>query len=198
MCGTLEFVAPEVFQENYDEKCDIWSVGVITYMLLTDKSPFIGNTEEETRNMIQNHDYTSNLEWKELSNKAKSFIKGLLTRDVDKRFSAEEAVNDQWLQQKAKHQYVDLDKKTKVKDEMKLFKFIGTLVCSEAIKASQTDTFHYLDQDRDGFIKIGHKNLEEVTYSEFAYLTANSDRLMQDSLVQKTFQTFAKNQIETI
>ena len=52
MCGTLEFVAPEVFQENYDEKCDIWSIGVITYMLLTDRSPFIGKTEEETRNMI--------------------------------------------------------------------------------------------------------------------------------------------------
>ena len=66
---------------------------------------------------------------------------------------------------------------------MKLFKFIGTLVCSEAIKASQTDTFHYLDQDRDGIVIFGHKNLEEVTYSEFAYLTANSDRLMQDSLV---------------
>ena len=88
LCGTLEFVAPEVFQEKYDNKCDLWAVGVITYMLLTNRSPFFGNSDQHTSELIGNYDYTLNREWEGLSEGAKSFIECLLTRDVSKRWSA--------------------------------------------------------------------------------------------------------------
>ena len=58
--GTPEFMAPEVLNYNYDFKADVWSLGVIAYMLLTGKKPFEGETEEELKEKIRYHepDYT--------------------------------------------------------------------------------------------------------------------------------------------
>lgn len=47
MLGTPYYIAPEVLQGQYNEKCDIWSIGVITFMLLCGKAPFFGNNDEE-------------------------------------------------------------------------------------------------------------------------------------------------------
>jgi len=45
--GTSYYIAPEVILSNYDEKCDLWSVGVILYLLLTGKPPFDGENDKE-------------------------------------------------------------------------------------------------------------------------------------------------------
>tara|TARA_B110000285_G_scaffold188042_1_gene214055 strand:- start:428 stop:616 length:189 start_codon:yes stop_codon:yes gene_type:complete len=51
--GSLYTCAPEVFRSEYDEKCDVWSVGVIMYMLLTGEPPFNGATELDITKEIQ-------------------------------------------------------------------------------------------------------------------------------------------------
>jgi calcium-dependent protein kinase len=56
--GTPYYVSPEVLEGNYDKRCDLWSLGVMTYMLLTGEPPFNGRTDAEVFFKIRTCDYT--------------------------------------------------------------------------------------------------------------------------------------------
>uniref|UniRef100_S4RZY6 Myosin light chain kinase 3 n=1 Tax=Petromyzon marinus TaxID=7757 RepID=S4RZY6_PETMA len=98
--GTSEFLAPEVVNYEFVSfPTDMWSVGVITYMLLSGLSPFLGDDESETLNNI----VTSNWEFdgevfSEVSEDAKDFITNLLVKGKKRwRLSAKGALQHQWL-----------------------------------------------------------------------------------------------------
>jgi len=92
------YIAPEVLRENYNEKCDIWSCGVIMYMLLTGTPPFIGNTNEEIMKKVEkgNASFTGPL-WKRVSQEAVALVKKMLTYNPKSRISAEAALSDPWF-----------------------------------------------------------------------------------------------------
>lgn len=96
--GTPFYIAPEVLAANYTEKCDIWSIGVITFMLLSGKAPFFGKDDAAIFNMVRKgkFEYTS-ANWKMVSGDAKEFINALLTLDPKKRPSAQEALGHKWM-----------------------------------------------------------------------------------------------------
>ena len=97
--GTLYYIAPEVFSsnsDNYDEKSDIWSVGIILYKALTKKYPFIGKSDDETVLSILENDYDDSL-LMNYSDELKDLIKNLLMKDPNKRPSAKEALNHIWF-----------------------------------------------------------------------------------------------------
>ena len=76
--GTPLYVAPEILgNEKYDTKCDMWSCGVIMYMMLSGKAPFNGENEEEIYQSIKKGKYDFDSEkWDEISNDAKDLIHG--------------------------------------------------------------------------------------------------------------------------
>jgi len=83
---------------NYTEKCDIWSIGVITFMLLSGKAPFFGKDDAAIFNMVRKgkFEFTST-NWKMVSGEAKDFITALLTLDPKKRLSAAAALEHKWI-----------------------------------------------------------------------------------------------------
>ena len=87
--GTPFYIAPEVLSANYNEKCDIWSIGVITYMVLSGKAPFYGRTDADIYASVKRgkFEFTA-LSWKTVSVDAKDFITALLELDPKKRPSA--------------------------------------------------------------------------------------------------------------
>ncbi|XP_009979007.1 PREDICTED: myosin light chain kinase 3 [Tauraco erythrolophus] len=97
--GTPEFLAPEVV--NYDFvsfPTDMWSVGVITYMLLSGLSPFLGETDAETMNYVVNCSWDFDAEaFEELSEEAKDFISRLLVKERSCRMSATQCLKHEWL-----------------------------------------------------------------------------------------------------
>nr|XP_009499350.1 PREDICTED: myosin light chain kinase 3 [Phalacrocorax carbo] len=97
--GTPEFLAPEVV--NYDFvsfPTDMWSVGVITYMLLSGLSPFLGETDAETMNYIVNCSWDFDAEaFEQLSEEAKDFISRLLVKEKSYRMSATQCLKHEWL-----------------------------------------------------------------------------------------------------
>ncbi|GLH06934.1 Obscurin [Gryllus bimaculatus] len=100
--GTPEFVAPEVV--NFDQigfGTDMWSVGVICYVLLSGLSPFMGETDIETMAnvTIAKYDFDDEV-FNEISTEAKDFIQQLLIKEKDERMTASQCLSHRWLQRK--------------------------------------------------------------------------------------------------
>ncbi|PNF38614.1 hypothetical protein B7P43_G03962 [Cryptotermes secundus] len=101
--GTPEFVAPEIV--NFDQisfETDMWSVGVICYVLLSGLSPFMGATDIETMAnvTIAKYDFDDEV-FNEISEDAKDFIQKLLLKDKEARLNANQCLKHKWLSEKA-------------------------------------------------------------------------------------------------
>lgn len=92
------YIAPEVLARNYDEKCDVWSCGVILYILLCGYPPFNGATDLEIMNAVRVGKFSfDDSDWDPISQEAKDFISILLTYNPSKRPSAQECLNHSWI-----------------------------------------------------------------------------------------------------
>jgi len=98
-CGTPGYVAPEILEGlKYDQRADMWSVGVILYILLGGYPPFIENTQRELFRKIKRGDYEFHDEyWGTVSTEARDLISSLLTVDPKKRLDANEALMNPWI-----------------------------------------------------------------------------------------------------
>ena len=96
--GTLVYCSPEVLKNNYDQKCDIWSCGVIMYLLLCGRFPFYGKSEEEITNKIlfSKLNFNNKL-FENVSESAKDLITKCLIRDKNKRISVKEALKHEFF-----------------------------------------------------------------------------------------------------
>lgn len=102
MHGTVYYVSPEVMDGCYREKCDIWSIGVIAYMLLSGSPPFNGSYDHEILVKIKRAAYSfQGPRWQGVSPEAIDFISKLLKKDPEQRMSAASALQHPWLRQRA-------------------------------------------------------------------------------------------------
>lgn len=89
MVGTPYYIAPEVLKKQYGLKCDIWSLGVIMYILLSGYLPFAGNSASDVFKKISSGKYNFDQdEWKNVSDEAKDLISHMLVLEPKKRFDA--------------------------------------------------------------------------------------------------------------
>ena len=98
--GTPFYVAPEVLdKKGYDYKCDVWSAGIMMYVLLASDFPFKGVNQTKTFEKIRRSklDLESHTNTNSLSEVGKHFIHKLLQKDPEKRYSAREALRDPWF-----------------------------------------------------------------------------------------------------
>ena len=96
--GSLKYMAPEVFEGKYDEKCDIWSCGVILYILVMENYPFNGKDDKEVIKKIKKGKYSFPDDFIEKSsNELRELIAKCLTLDPSKRISAKDALNDKFF-----------------------------------------------------------------------------------------------------
>lgn len=97
-CGTLYYVAPEVLAGEYNEKCDMWSLGVLSYILLDGRAPFMGKNDRATYLLIRSGKFTfDERRWANISPEARDFVSSCLQVDPTRRLSADEALAHPWL-----------------------------------------------------------------------------------------------------
>ena len=96
--GTLVYCSPEVLKNNYNQKCDIWSCGVIMYILLCGRYPFYGSTEEEiTRKILIGNFNFDDKHFDNVSENAKDLIRKCLIHDKNKRITVKEAMKHEFF-----------------------------------------------------------------------------------------------------
>ena len=113
--GTPYTVAPEVIRGSYDERCDIWAIGVITFLLLSGDPPFGGCGGPEPLLTVRSNILRGQFRfepqdiWSRVSPRAKEFIRALLVVDPKKRPTAREAQKHAWLKEWASRQRMQDD-----------------------------------------------------------------------------------------
>lgn len=161
-CGTPEYVAPEVFSNSYNEKCDMWSFGVILYIMLMGEMPFKGKTSMETVRLVTSEDYPRVRNWQKLSFDAQDLITRLLVKDPQKRLSAEECLKHVWFNRpqqsneppKALYDTLRMIRSIYLTNTLSLvaFNFINNFLANELDKRELNRIFHWLDRDRNGVL----------------------------------------------
>ena len=135
LVGSAYYIAPEVIQKKYNSKCDLWSCGVIMFVLLTKKPPFGGRTDAVIMQNIQVGKYKTEL-LDIYSPYAKELVGLLLEKNIKKRINAETALNHPWFDVfKSKDILTDIQDKDAIKrfiENLKNYKR-GTIIQETAL-----------------------------------------------------------------
>ncbi len=123
--GTPYYVAPEVLKGEYDEKCDIWSIGAMTYLMLCGDPPFTGSSNNEIfKKIVKNELKFNPYKWKNISHSAKDFVKWCLNKNASERPSASKAVTHNWFNNVLKETHSVKNIPTKILINIKNFNIV--------------------------------------------------------------------------
>ncbi|KAM0934623.1 putative protein kinase CAMK-CDPK family [Dioscorea sansibarensis] len=107
--GSAYYVAPEVLHRAYSMEADMWSIGVITYILLCGSRPFWARTESGIfRSVLRADPNFDDSPWPSVTSEAKDFVRRLLNKDYRKRMTAVQALTHPWLRDEQRHVPLDI------------------------------------------------------------------------------------------
>jgi len=185
-------MAPEVIKRQYNYMCDLWSAGVILYIMLSGYPPFYGEDDPEVFEKIAAMDYDFDDEiWEQVSGEAKDLIKRLLT-DVSRRISCREALNHPWLRHNIGH---SMSGEKEVTDAMmsriRTFSSVNKMqqlalsIMAHQCEGGEIDDhkkiFFKLDKNNDGYItkkelRAGLKGLKDEEEIERILRAIDTDK----------------------
>lgn len=161
---TPYYVAPEVLTGAYTQQCDMWSLGVIIYVLLCGAPPFFGDTDFEVLRKVRKGIYDFDMPaWDYVSADAKDLIGKMLVLDPTKRYTAETALRHRWVEKLAPNS-AHATLSTAAFANLKQFRAMNklkkaalTVIAGQMTDDSITDLkemFYSLDEDGDGTISV--------------------------------------------
>jgi calcium-dependent protein kinase len=162
--GTIYYIAPEVFKNYYNEKADIWSIGIILYTMLCGHPPFRGNKEEDIKKKI----LTGKVEYlpkdfDKVSKEAIEFVSELLNYTPNKRPNCEEALNNIWITKMLR---------TNAQDNILDNKIIQNLIKFQSVVSLQKASLAFIAN------QLGHNEEVKKIKDEFDKIDINKDGIL--------------------
>jgi calcium-dependent protein kinase len=200
-CGSLKYVSPEVLKGDYDSQCDMWSLGVIVYMLLSGSAPFYGGFEDEVLEKIRLGNYkTTGSRWTGISSRGIDFIKSLLVVDPKLRLTASQALLHPWIAGLGTHKDVEVPKlvleKIRAFAELNHLRRAALSMLAYTLTSEQLSELHEvflaIDVDRAGTIGLSElidvmKSKLDLSEAEIRKIFATLDRSHQGEIEYTTF-----------
>ncbi|KAI4328961.1 hypothetical protein L6164_021271 [Bauhinia variegata] len=175
--GSAYYVAPEVLHRSYSFEADIWSIGVITYILLCGSRPFWARTESGIFHAVLRADPNfDDLPWPSVSAEAKDFVKRLLNKDYRKRMTAVQALTHPWLRDDNRPIPLDILIYKLVKSYLHAspFKRAALKALSKALTEDELvylrAQFRLLEPNKDGHISLDNFKMALVRNSTDAMM----------------------------
>eukprot|EP00826_Nyctotherus_ovalis_P024653 TRINITY_DN1902_c0_g2_i2.p1 TRINITY_DN1902_c0_g2~~TRINITY_DN1902_c0_g2_i2.p1 ORF type:complete len:313 (+),score=72.26 TRINITY_DN1902_c0_g2_i2:773-1711(+) len=159
--GTPYYIAPEVLLRNYDERCDVWSCGVILYILLSGTVPFYGETDGEILAAVKRATFSFySPVWEHISTEAKELVTKMLAFPPSRRITAHKAYTHRWIT-KRKFNKLNPETATTLLNNLKTFQsqhklqqaalmYIVTNFLGKSEREELQQTFMALDKNADG------------------------------------------------
>ena len=163
--GSYYYIAPEVLNKKYTEKCDIWSCGVIMYLMLSGKTPFFSKNVNEILNKINiGKFYFNDKIWNNISFEAKDLLTKMIEYHPEVRISAQDTLNHPWFKNFNIKERYSLISKEKLRAFFKnlrnyqpMYKFQHAALALIVHNSPNTEeikdlcmTFRFLDENSDG------------------------------------------------
>eukprot|EP00878_Enallax_costatus_P019301 GHUV01020361.1.p1 GENE.GHUV01020361.1~~GHUV01020361.1.p1 ORF type:complete len:411 (+),score=150.67 GHUV01020361.1:34-1233(+) len=197
LVGSPYYVAPEVLRKNYSHEADMWSLGVILYILLSGLPPFWGDTEDQIFKMVLKGaiDFKSD-PWPRISDAAKDCVKRLLEMDASKRATAEQILKHDWLVKEGIALDIEMDsvvlRRMKQFAQMNKLKKMALMVVGQNLSPDELsglrELFKSIDADSSGTITVeemrralqhwGHKISDAELQSLMAIADVDGDGLI--------------------
>ncbi|CAA0284647.1 unnamed protein product [Arabidopsis thaliana] len=163
--GSAYYVAPEVLKRRYGKEIDIWSAGIILYILLSGVPPFWAETEKGIFDAILEGEIDFESQpWPSISNSAKDLVRRMLTQDPKRRISAAEVLKHPWLREGGEASDKPID--SAVLSRMKQFRAMNKLKkLALKVIAENIDT-EEIQGLKAMFANIDTDNSGTITYEE--------------------------------
>eukprot|EP00928_Gymnodinium_smaydae_P087940 TRINITY_DN72111_c0_g1_i1.p1 TRINITY_DN72111_c0_g1~~TRINITY_DN72111_c0_g1_i1.p1 ORF type:complete len:536 (-),score=99.57 TRINITY_DN72111_c0_g1_i1:117-1724(-) len=195
-CGTLSYVAPEVLKKSYTSQCDVWSLGVITFILLSGYMPFSGPEAVQMKNIQAGAYVMKPAKWDAISENAREFVKALLEVNPDKRLTAQAALDHPWIARRTSRKgsvSVDLDIAVALRDFGHASKF--RRCCMEMMAWSLSNEERA--KVRDQFIAMDINQHGTITLQELKKVL-NDNFVIDDAEINEIFNALDTNHDEEI
>ncbi|XP_065858723.1 calcium-dependent protein kinase 3 isoform X1 [Euphorbia lathyris] len=163
LVGSAYYVAPEVLRRKYGAECDVWSAGVVLYILLSGVPPFWGETERGIFDaVLRGHiDFASD-PWPSLSTSAKDLVKKMLKSDPKERLTAAQVLEHPWIREdgEASDKPIDVGVMSRMKQfrAMNKLKKVALKVIAENLSEEEImglkEMFKSMDTDNSGTVTL--------------------------------------------
>eukprot|EP00930_Biecheleria_cincta_P002361 TRINITY_DN103367_c0_g1_i1.p1 TRINITY_DN103367_c0_g1~~TRINITY_DN103367_c0_g1_i1.p1 ORF type:complete len:606 (+),score=136.76 TRINITY_DN103367_c0_g1_i1:60-1820(+) len=193
-CGTLAYVAPEVLDQRYTSQCDLWSTGVVAFILLFGYMPFAGSESKQIKDIQKGtYGYKQHV-WKKVSLRGQDFVKKLLVVDPAQRMTAKTALEHEWLTAREKHPTVvddDLLRDLCNFGQASIFRRACMGVMAWSLSTEERK------QVREAFLELDTTRSGTITLPEFKQALASKFKL-NDEALEKAFKALDANHTDEI
>ena len=165
--GTPYYMAPEMIFGNFVKASDIWSIGVIMYIMVTGKQPFWGKNKDEVLNKVKNGRYDiKSLYYSKCSNSVKDLIKKMLVTEPEKRMTIEACLEHSWFKQFENDKYINLAFSEEIVDSLRQFQNQNLLQKEIRFYLAKLFSDKEVSKLKKAFTAVDKDNSGEIEYEE--------------------------------